>query len=512
MPVTYTIAIDRDDDGDFLDSGEDITADVLTMHWRLGMAGAHDSVAQPGTAQITVRNHSRTYSPENNALLPGQVLRIQSDDGSTVRTHFSGHISHVEPLPGDQGQQTAVIHAVDASAQLGQYSVRLPPQVNVRADEVIDAILDSVPLRRTKLKGYWLLGRVDHSELGTNTRLPIATIPRSLGAGQTTFDYAGDTWADGIAAIDAIGQMVEAERGRFFIDRSGQAVFYDRHVLLGDTTVAATFADDMSDMAYDYGADVVSRVQVRLIPRRVGVAGTTLWQLDSAQRLPDSAADMQQIVAHFRDDNDRPIGALTLIPPRRELDYTANTAADGSGVDVTDEVDVTLRTTDFSAAVLEVRNLAGRAAFLQAGAKLRGTPLDMGDPLLVEQTSHASLNLYSPQALLFDLPALDSIEQADSLARFELARRKTPRGRIHSLTVTNQSHEAQILARTLFDRITVQETQTAHNTDYTIVAEAHAVDLGGERHRATWTLENIAANTFWVLGRDLLNQTTILAY
>ena len=51
MTITYTVAIDRDDDGDFADSGEDITAAVLSIHWRRGLAAPHDSVAQPGTAQ-----------------------------------------------------------------------------------------------------------------------------------------------------------------------------------------------------------------------------------------------------------------------------------------------------------------------------------------------------------------------------------------------------------------------------------------------------------------------------
>ena len=512
MAATYTIAIDLDDDGDFADTGEDITSDVIAARWRLGMNVPDDSVAQPGTAQITVRNQSQRYSPEYNTLQPGQVLRIQSDDGTTVRTHFTGHISHVEPLPGDQGQRTAIIHAIDALAQLEHYRVRLPPQLNVRADDVIDQILDLVPLRRARLKGYWLLGMVDHGELGTNTRLPVVTIARSLQPGQTSFAYVGDTWGDGIAAIEAIRQVVEAERGQFFIDRAGQAVFYDRHTLLRDTSSVITFDDDMADMAYEYGAAVISRVQVRLIPRSIGVAGTALWQLENAQRLPDSADEIGRIVARFRDHNARPIGALAVIQPKPVLDYLANTAEDGSGLDVTTQVDVVLRVADFSAAVLEVRNRSRRVAYLLAGAQVRGTPLYHGDPLLMEQTSHASLNLYRPQTLLFDLPTLESVAQAESLARFELARRKTPRGRVRSLTLTNQSHETQILTRTLFDRITVQETQTDHAADYFIIAEAHEVDLGGHRHRATWTLASAEASTFWVLGRDKLNQTTILAY
>jgi hypothetical protein len=512
MPISYTIAIDRNDDGDFSDSGEDITSDVLTLHWRLGMRAAHDSMAPPGMAQITVRNVDQTYSPEITPLQPGQVVRIQSDDGSTIRTHFTGHITHVEPLPGDQGRRTAIIHAADVSWQFAHHLTSLPPQVNARADEVIEQILDQMPLRRTKLKGYWVLGKANHSELATNTRLPIITVTRSLEAGQSTFTYVGDTWGDGIPADAAIRQMAESERGRFFIDRSGQAVFYDRHHLLKDTTSLATFADDMAGLEYAYGEGTISHVQVRLLPRSIGSDGTTLWELSSPLRIPARTDPPLQVVAHFRDSEGRPIGALALIPPVPQEDYSANTNASGGGNDMTHRIDIVLRQSNFSAVLLEIRNRANRDAFLQPGTRLRGTPLYTGDPLLVEQVSRESLIFYSPQALRFDLPALDSSEQADSLARYELARRKTPRGSIRSLTLSRIHHTTQILERTLFDRITVQEAQTGHAADYFILAEAHTVDLGSTRHHVSWTLESADANQFWLLGHSLLNQDTLLAY
>lgn len=512
MRITYTVAIDRDDDGDFTDSGEDITADVLALRWRLGMQTAHDSMAPPGTAQITVRNLDQAYSPEIIPLQPGQVLRIQSDDGSTVRTHFTGHITHIEPLPGDQGKRTAVIHAADASWQFAHHSTRLPPQMHVRADEVINEILDNLPLRRSKLKGYWVLGRAQHSELGSTTRLPVANIARSLEAGQSTFTYVGDTWGEGIPADAAIRQMAESERGRFFVDRSGQAVFYNRHHLLKDTTSLATFADDMAALDYDYGAGAISQVQVRLLPRHIGSEGTPLWELEAPLRIPARTDPPLQLLVHFRDDEGRSIGAVTLIPPVPQLDYSATTQADGSGNDLTHHIDIMLRQSHFSAALLEIRSRAKRDAFLQPGMHIRGTPLYTGDPLVIEQMSHASLTFYSPQVLRFDLPALDAPEQAQSLARYELARRKTPRGYVRSLTLSGIHHMAQILARTLFDRITVQEAQTGHAADYFILAEAHTVDLGSTRHHVTWTLESANANRFWILGYSQLNQDTVLGY
>ena len=510
MPITYSVAIDLDDDGDFADSGEDITAAVLSIHWRRGLTAPHDSVAQPGFAAITVRNLLQTFSPEINALQPGQVLRIQSNDGVSTRTHFTGHIQRVEPQPGDQGQRNAVIHAVDALQQLQGYPVRLPPQVDVTPDTVIGLLLDQIPFRRTKLKGYWVLGRVNHSELGTNTRLPIANIARDLSSGLTTLAYVGDNWAEGIPAIAAIRQVVDSERGRFYIDVNGQAIFLNRHDLLLATTSAATFSDDMAGLAYDYGAGVISHVQVRFQPRRIGDAESTLWELEEPLRL--RAREQRQMIARFRDDQDQPIGALTVITPVPGDDLIFNTQADGTGSDVTSQVDIFLRQVDFSAVLLEFRSRRNRDVYLQVGAKLRGTPVYSGEPLFIDQISYGSLAFYRPQALLMDLPLLNEAEQADSVARYELSRRKNPRGQVRDITLTNQLHSTELLTLTLFDRITVADGQTGHNADYFIIAEEHRVDLGGYRHQVNWLLESANANSFWQLGTHHLGSDTVLAY
>jgi hypothetical protein len=514
MPATYTVAIDYDDDGDFTDPGEDISADVLELRWRLGMAQPYDSVAAPTSAQITVRNASRAYSPEftANDLSPGKPIRIQSNDGVTTRTHFTGFVSHVEPLPGAQGERTAIIHARGPEHELSQNSVRLTPQVNVRADQVIQAALDAAHLRRSKMKGYWVLDKTNHHELGTNTRLAEDTIARSLEAGKSTFAYAADTWADGVPVDVAIRQMAEAERGRFFINRSGQAIFYNRHHTLLDTSADAILTDSMDGVEYTYGADVVNQIEVTFIPRSIGPASTVLWSLGAAQAIPPGETLFRHILVQYRDANEQPIGALTVIPPQRGVDYQANTLANGAGLDRTAFLDVLLLAADASAATLEIRNRSPQMVYLLPGAQLRGTPLYLGDPLTVSHKDDERIAFHGLSRLSLRLPALDSLEAADQLARYELARRKDPRGVVRTIRVSGQNLLAQALARTLFDRITVQETQTDHAADYFIVAEEHAVDRGGARHRATWLLESVDASAFWVVGIGKLDLTAILAY
>lgn len=512
-PPTYTLAIDFTDDGDFTSAGEAITADLLHMSWRLGMAQPYDTVAAPISARFTLRNQQRAYSPEYTAanLKPGVPIRIQSNDGLTTRTHFTGFIERIEPQSGAQGERQAVIHAVGPEHWLTQQRIRLPPQVNARADTVIAAVLDASPLRQTPLAGHWLLDVPAHAEVGLNTRLG-GTYPRALETGQSTFAYTADTWDAGLPALDAIRQLTGSERGRFFVDRFGHLNFYNRHHTILAAAPVAVFADNMDGLEYDYGAYIANHVEVPLIPRSLGTPGSILWQLATPQKVEPGEAGVRRLTTPYRDTLDRPIGAVTVLAPVAGIDFSANTQPDGSGTDYTARLSVTVEEAGASSAVLAFRSSATVTLYVLAGAQLRGTPLHRGDPAVVEQTDLASRNRYGPHRLRLDTPDLGTVEEAENMARFELTRRKDPRGHVRSLQISGTLHLTQMLTRTLFDRITVQETQTNHAADYFIIGEEHEVDLAGARHHARWLLEPAASSSFWILDTSLLDQSTILAY
>ena len=165
-----------------------------------------------------------------------------------------------------------------------------------------------------------------------------------------------------------------------------------------------------------------------------------------------------------------------------------------------------------SAAVFTIRNDSTDAVYLLAGMTIRGTPIIQGDPITLDQTDWLSVSLHGLHELSFNLPALDSLEEADQLARFELTRRKDPRGAVRRIQVSGTNHLTQMLTRTLFDRITITETQTGQDADYFIIAEEHVVDRGGWRHQVTWLLEPASASTFWIIDTSRLDIDTIPAY
>jgi hypothetical protein len=512
MTITYTVVVDLNNDGDFVDTDESLSIDVVSMHWRLGMAAPYDSISTPAEAQITVRNTTQKYSPETVGaltLLPGKYLRIIANDGVTNYVHFTGIIERVEPLAGTLGKRMAVIHVVSAERQLKQAVVRLAPQINVRADEVINAVMDAVPLRRPILKGIAALDVTGNAELDSNAVLADA-FGRSLETAKSTFTYVGDTWAEGIPADDAIRQIVESERGRFFFNRFGDGIFFNRHHTLLDTTSLETFDNNADELEYAYAGDLANRVTVTITPRSIGSTGTVLWKVDSAQRI--SAVSGRELIAHYRDSDKRSIGALTVLPLIKGVDYNANTAADGTGIDITAYVDVSLLRADFSAATLNLYNSVGVTAYILPGMQLRGTPLYRDDLLTIEQTDWTSVTFYGLRALNFDLSSLTSNEEAEQLARYELVRRAMPHGTLRRIHLNTIKHAAPILERSILERITVEDAQTGHDADYFIVTEEHTVDLGGLRHRATWLLEPAQASKFGKLNSSELDEGYALAY
>ncbi len=492
--AVWRALVDANDDAAF---ALDLTPVVIALRWRLGQDA-------PAAAAVTVRSADRAFSPESGgANLIGRRLRIVSGSGAAQRVHFTGHVCRVEPQPGRRAL-TATLHAEGLDALLARASVRLPPLANVRAGQAIARLLDAAWLRPWPLAGRWLLGRPDHSALGRTTRLAPPGIARRLDAGQTVFAYIGDTWGEGVAALDAIRAVAAAERGRFFVDRAGCAVFLDRHRALRPGAPAAVFADDMDGLDYVYGADAAQAVRVRCLPRAVGAPGTTLWALPEAQRI--APGGRWHVTAVYRDEAGQPLGALTVIAPVPGHDYSASAAPDGSGTDLTAQVDVFLREAGAAAARLEIRSRARQPVYLRL--QVRGTPLLRGAALTVEAASAASAAFYGPGALALDLPELDSLAQARGIARFELARRRTPRGRALTLALDG----ARALALSLSDRVRVVEAQTGHAADYFIAAEAHEVDRGGSRHRVVWSLAPADAGVFWALGRARVGADTRLAY
>ena len=111
VSATWTIAIDLNDDGDFADTGEDITSKVMSASWQLGFAAPYDVISRAATCNLVLNNSDKEYSPENasSSIYPNftrnKVIRIQSTYSAVTRTHFLGRITSIAPLGNTLGNR-----------------------------------------------------------------------------------------------------------------------------------------------------------------------------------------------------------------------------------------------------------------------------------------------------------------------------------------------------------------------------------------------------------------------
>lgn len=498
--ATYRFQVDWNRDGDFSGSNEDLTPYVTGASWNVGFRELYADVAGETALTLTLDNHDGRFSPENAVgtaaygtqwnLRPVRVQAVYT--GGTV-TLWAGWTKGIAPMFGNEGVE-ATLTANGGRAWLENQDVLLPVMEGLRSDQILDRIMDKVHVPKAVTPGPWVLGRVDCSELGANTYLRPSAIETDFQTGAQTFAYAGDNWGSGVSALDAITDVVRAERGRFFFDRSGLAVFWNRQFLPTNTTVTATFPGNMQGMSYQYGNRLANVVTVRCYPRTLGAgASDVLWELDKPITLkPGQTKTMR--VRFVEEGSDTQIAGVDIVWPN---------TSDGSLIVSAGTAAVRRFVANATSAEIELEQQGAVNATIST-LIVRGRKLTKHNEVAVEERDGGSVYDYGRFMLDMDIPLLDDEQVARSIARYEIGRRKTPRGEV-KITLINRDATAlaHILARTLGDLVTVTDDRTGHSSGHVIVGEEHRLvrGTGMKHHEVTWTLEPAETVQFWLLGR-----------
>jgi hypothetical protein len=304
----------------------------------------------------------------------------------------------------------------------------------------------------------------------------------------------------------AIRDVVAAERGRFFFDREGKAVFWNRHHLMKKYIVDATFDNTMTDLEYSFaGLDhFKNEIIVTCHPRAIGASSSeVLWSLDDEVRIP--ADSSRTVWARYEDGSGNRIGA-------KDVSVTDVTFSEGTAT-------VTLDARANSAQ-LQITN-SGSETAVMTSCIVRGKKITDYGQMKAAESDGESMAKYGRRTMNLNLPSVDNYEDARRIARFELHRRKDPLGTVSRLTLVSHGTEgggshAQQLARTIGDLVTVEEAQTAHESNYHIIGETHELSDGATLLKTTWYLEpSPDMYPWWILGvsgRSELGQTTYLGY
>lgn len=514
MTITWTFAIDLNKDGDFSDTYEDISSYVMAGSWELGFSGPYDPIAKAETLTLTLKNGDKRFSPEyaSSPLYPnftrGRVIKIQSNDGVTTRTHFTGRITSIIPDFGESLARRVNITVEGYFAEIQRADTTVEVMENVTADEVIEAILSGSNVYPPGFAGRWRLGIVGFGELGNNTILGALTDYLNAETGVSTFTIIGDQWGTSnwgnqygsgqrtTSVYGALRDVVGREGGRLFINRAGVITFWNRHHLILDTDSDASLDNNMLQLGYSYGDTLFNDVAVTAAIRTIGSSNEVLGFINEAVEI--KANSTKEITYNYLSTSTgATIAGKNAVAPVGNTDFTANGIADGSGTDYTGSVTAAITSEGGSGSTVTFTNAAAVPVWVEAGSQIRGIKITDYGEVEARATDGASILEYGRFKLPYDF-TMDSLAVAEGMAGFLLDRHSTPVGIVSSLEMHLGKLPAA-LGYTIGDRLTIIEDQIGISTDYFIISEQFNWSPGGSV-RVVWGVEPAASSAYWILG------------
>lgn len=508
-----------------------VTPDVLSpvrIAYGINGAGPADRVASSGSCTFSLNNSERNsasrlgyYSPGGPSARGGFTLgirvRVQLQDPATSTWHvrFVGSLTSITPVPGRYGARTVQVVAADWLDEAARATVAgLTTQINKRSDEIITLLVNNVP------------------------RGPEST---SIATGASTFAYALDTARDDRPnpVLQEIARATASELGYFYLRGSGEAVFearFDR-VSMSD---AATFDNSMAGLDVTTSRDtVISKVQIVTHPRTVDTSNQVLYSLQSVTEIP--VGGNITIVGGYTDPNNRAqrVGGMSMVTPVATTDYVANSAADGSGTNLTTSITVSATFASNSARFTITNNAAVVAYVTKLQA--RGIGIYDYETTVAEAEDAATATEYGEQVVSIDMPYSSDVTLGVDMARYLLGIYSSSEVGVWALGTAGSSElgvttqlayrvhttvgkmrvaprtaalQTEILARDVGDRIAVVETVTGVSRSFYINAVELEVTAPGVVY-ATWTLAPADGFSYWTLGTagfSELGESTRLAF
>lgn len=473
--ITHDMRINWNGDGDFTDTGDDVTARTLDQRVvtiRYGRDQTRSlSPMSSGQMSFELDNASRDYSPENASsplagnLIPARPVRYQATHNSIVYTMFHGSLDDYEVQPQERVVRCT---ALDPLAKLKGSTIDTALHASVTTGEAIGHILDAIG---------W------------------PTADRDLDRGVTTIRW---WWEAGTDAFQAMERVLNSEGppALLTVGADGKIVFRDRHHRLtrsASLNSQATFRDGGADpvfsaFVYDHGwRDVINSVVIDVDDRQVTSDPVEVFSTDQLYNIASGDAIEISVVAQ-----DPFLRATT---PIAGTDFTL----------VAGSVEVSLSRTSGASTIISVRAIGGTATI--DGMRLRAYSVPIAATLKVTGVNQDSITKYGQRSYTQDAPWV-GVHDARAVADVILAHRSE---RLPIVTITmdggdNDTCLTQQLARDLSDRATIIEDETGLNADFYVEQIEHSISDSGGRLVTAFGCEKAAIKptnpfTFGVSGK-----------
>jgi len=519
---TYVLAVDWNNDGDYSDTGEDVTARTMKVEWKRGndYASQLTGKAVAGILVADLNNESGDYSTFNSSsplagnLVPGRKVKLTGNDGSTTRTLWTGFVDSIEPLPSATGANRARLRAIGPLGYLNKFEVSTTMFASQYAGALIGEVLD--------VAGW----SADDRDLDTG----IVEFPRF--------------WCERTKTLKALRLIEETETGLLEESADGKIVYRDRHARSKDTKSTnsqATYSDaGGAALAYSAiqqidplkfifnelrakipvlsGAWILGSASLGIQTELAGDDEVLWTHPETGPKSPSiSAGATRKFTATF--PNSGSGSTSTAVDYWSNLtattDYLANDSADGTGTNRTSNITVTLtrRAQSMDIALANGHSSTVYITKLQA----QGFKVTSKDDVEISAVDSTSQTAFGKRSYPHPGKFVPDSEEAQNWADFHLQAWKDPVPLLKVTLVGNRSTATltDIMSREISDLVTVTATNNAGlglSEGFFIEQIHHTLDAQ-LNHRASFLLSQSAGYAgFFLVGTSALGYSTRLAY
>jgi len=483
VQATYALYVDWNNDGDYADAGENISADWVNISITRGYNNALARYPTVGRMTVLLNNAAKKYSPPTTAATrPRRPVRLTMTYSSTV-TLFEGFIAAIVPASGTKRSRRAIMYCVDALSDLDRFEGLIALQSGVYADDIITAVVAAV-----------------YTPGSTAYQAGINYFPTAADrwVGQELAWTTGGGWKTGIlqtiSAADKILDACISDWGRFFISKSGVPTYYNRHQMPLDTSTDLTLSDDMINMNYQMSdTEIYNYIEVTCHPRTVGTTYEVLGAISqtSAPMIEASGASTFEIAFRDPSNNAIQLGGKGVLTPVATTDYVCTNDEAGEGTDENSHITPTMTAYGDRVSVTMTSN-AAHPIYIQK-LQVRGYAVRIKEPIVItSQDAVTSIPAYGRRKLAVDAVLMSSDIHAKNLADYLLAYYKDPHNEMRGIQIIGNK-TATLMAAVrdleLMNRVVITETQTGLSAVVGYInAMTHTINSKWD-HRLTFNLE-----------------------
>lgn len=468
LPITWKVYVDWNNDVDFADANEDVSANVLSVSASRGRTSVTDDFAA-GSCSIQLDNQSGLYSLFNTggalygSLLPGRHLKVEAVHNAITYPVFRGFLAAIE-----QGRTPTDAPIVNLIAEDGFAKLARSTKIQVlREDQTIQALLANILLGTG-----WPIGLTDW-DVGIET-LPLF-------------------WVHRLSQLEAYKLAAKQELGgQLYMSRDGKITFADRFARSSEALHATLTGPQTLAQSIQHG-DFFDEIQFIYSGLSVDATVSVLWDMGVSSL---ALEETDTII-----EGEYQIAGKSPVTPVAYTDYTANSSSDGSGVDMTPYVTVVLTNsygggfkltfTKSVAATVHLTLCQLRGYAVRRSAHDRLVTVDVSSPVTTDQVLRDNFDFND------DAYAVEQYAQVKAGIYSKIQPRL-----IVKVPARSDAEIVSLLGGELGKRIRVQNTTGLYPTeldDFFYIENIQIGSVSGRYVQATWGLfhEDLALGNYF---------------